>query len=142
MINYLVFDLEVIEKRLIVVLGGQAGVDEKSINVSLFVYASVVEPFGGTGDDKWNNSISQAFFEHNKPPHTAIIVQEWMDQLKLLVKVYDVIQRLFFFGIVSREQGFHPLMDLFWRTSLPAFLLLAEPPQERSSLCLHLIGKN
>lgn len=86
-----VFDLEIVEQRFEVVLGGEAGVEEVTTNAGPFAKASVVEQFQVIGNDEGHDACREAFLEHDQATDAAIAVLEGMDSLEALVEVDDVL---------------------------------------------------
>ena len=87
-----VFDFEVIQQGLVLVLANQAGVNEISIDMPPFAKASVVEEFEFFGDDEGDDATGEALLEHNQAADAAVAVLKGMDALELAVEVDDVFQ--------------------------------------------------
>ena len=51
-----VFDLEVVEKGLEVVLGGEAGIEQEAFDAGPFTETSIIEHLQVVGDDEGNDT--------------------------------------------------------------------------------------
>ena len=89
-----VFDSEIVECGLILVLRRQAGVGQVAVDVAPFAKAAIVEHLEFVGDDKRYDAAVQALLEHDETPHTTIAVLERVNLLEADVQVEDVLQRV------------------------------------------------
>ena len=67
-----VFDSEIVEYCLILVLCRQAGVGQVAVDVAPFTKSSVVEHLQLVGDDKRYDGAMQTFLEHDEATYTTI----------------------------------------------------------------------
>jgi hypothetical protein len=85
---------EVIKNLFEAILCGKACIPkEPSLPVPL-AQTSIVKHFHAIGNDKRDDSTSQAFLEHDQPSDASVAVLEWVDDFKTDMEVDDIIQGL------------------------------------------------
>ena len=113
-----VFDSEIVECRLILVLCCQAGVGQVAVDVAPFTKPSIVEHLQLVGDDKRYDGAMQAFLEHDETAHTTIAVLERMYLFEADVQVEDILQRALRLSVVPSQEALHTFLYLFRLTGL------------------------
>ena len=121
-----ILDFEILQQLLVVVLCGQAGIQEVAIHMAPFLQTSVVEEFQLIGDDERHDAVCKTLLEHHQPAHTTVPVLERVDGLKFLMEVDDVLQRLLLLGIVGCEEGLHTGVNFLRRAGGFASYLIGE----------------
>lgn len=73
-------------------------------------------------NDKRHDSVAQALLEQQQTPNaTVAVLKKRVDALKPIVKVQQVVERLFLLRVVGREQCFHRLEALSGGVVFPSF---------------------
>lgn len=86
-----VCNLKIVKQRFVLVLSGETGVHEVSIDVSPFTQTAIIKEFEVIGDNEWNDAIAQTLLEHQQATNSAIAVLKGMYLLKAYVKVEDIL---------------------------------------------------
>ena len=82
-----VFYTVVIKISLEAVLGSETGIPKISFLMSPFLQATVIVHLHIIFNNEGHDSIPKTFFEKDQSSHTAVSILEWMDRLKLIMKV-------------------------------------------------------
>ena len=90
----LVFNTEVIQDCLEIILHQQTGITEVTGESIPFFQAAIIEHLVPVIDDKWDNPESKAFLKKDQPSNTPVAVLKRMDALKLNVKIQQIVKRL------------------------------------------------
>ena len=91
---------EIIEVRLIPILGGEAGVGEVAFFIVPFAETAVVVPFQVVFDNERDDVVFQTFFEHDETAHSAIAILEGVNALEFHVEIENVFQCFSFLFII------------------------------------------
>lgn len=110
------FDPEFTQPYFKIILGGEAGVAEVAGELGPVGEASVVEDLEGICDDKGDNVVREAFFEHDETPDTAVAILEGVNALECVVEVQNIIEGLLFYALVAGDELLQLLMhEVGWR---------------------------
>ena len=93
-------DAEIVQEGFVLILGGEAGVCEVTIDVAPFTEAAIVEELEIVCDDERDYGVGEAFLEHDEATHTAIAILERMNLLEADVEIEDVFEGLALDGVV------------------------------------------
>ena len=113
-----VFDSEIVECGLILILCRQAGVGQIVVDVSPFTKTAIVEHLQFIGDDKGNDATAKAFLEHDEAPHTTVAVLERMNFFEADVQVENILQRVLRLGVIPLQE---PLKSTSILSNFPIF---------------------
>ena len=92
-----IFNPEIVEQCLIIILCRKAGVKQVAPYALPLLQATVVEELQFVGNDERHQTVRQALLEHYQASNTSIAVLERMYSLKALMKVYYILKRLLLF---------------------------------------------
>ena len=123
----LIFDPEIIQILLELILRRKAGVGQVSLLPVPFVQPAIVEHLHVVADDKGHGVVSQALLEQNQPAHTAVPVLKRMDALEAHMEIEKFLEVLFLYRVVVGQQLFHGRGDLFGRRGLSAADFVGHP---------------
>lgn len=110
-----IFDLEIIQQFLVIILRGEAGICEIAVHMAPFFEAPVIEEFEFLSNNERHDAVCKALLEHHQTTHTTIPVLEGMDGLEFLMKVDDDLQILFLYGVIACKKRLHTCVYLFRR---------------------------
>ena len=85
-------DSEVIQRCFKSILGCKACIKKIAVLLVPLRESAIVERLHIIRNDKRNNVISKAFFEHDQPADTPIAVLEWMNALKANMVINNVFK--------------------------------------------------
>ena len=92
-----IFNPEIVKQSLIVILRGEASIEQITANVVPLLQATIIEVFQFIGNYERHKATGQALLEHNQTPHSAITILERMYSLKALMKINYILKRLFLY---------------------------------------------
>lgn len=83
---------EIIQRGFKSILGCKACIKKIAVLLVPLRESAIVERLHIIRNDKRNNVISKAFFEHDQPADTPIAVLEWMNALKANMVINNVFK--------------------------------------------------
>ena len=83
---------EVIQRGFKLILSRKTRIKKIAVLLVPLRESAIVERLHIIRNDKWNNVISKAFFEHDQPADTPIAVLEWMNALKANMVINNVFK--------------------------------------------------
>ena len=83
---------EIIQRGFKSILGCKACIKKIAVLLGPLRESAIVERLHIIRNDKRNNVISKAFFEHDQPADTPIAVLEWMNALKANMVINNVFK--------------------------------------------------
>ena len=119
-------DSEIIHNGLVVILCCEAGVGEVFVDVVPLAQAAVVEHLQFVGDDEGNDTVCQAFLEHEEATHAPVAVLERMNALETHVEVENVFQRLCLLAVVICQQRCHCAGNVLGQAGVDAAYLVGQ----------------
>ena len=63
-------------------------------------------------DDKGSNTVSETFFEHEKPANPTVAIFEWADVFELHMEIQNLVRADIFLRFVFFDQGGHGFPNL------------------------------
>ena len=94
-------------------MGGEECIRKIAIFMSPFLQAAIIKQLQIIFDDKWNDTVLQAFLEKDQTPNSAVAVLEGVNPLKMDVEINQVIQSFCVTAVVLRQQIPHSVRHLF-----------------------------
>lgn len=91
---------KIVQVLLKLILRRQACVSQITSLPFPFLQAAIVKQLRVLVDDKRNDVVSQTFLEQNQPTNSAVAVLKWVNPLKTVVKIKQIIEGLFLIGVV------------------------------------------
>ena len=82
--------MEVVEDSLVLVLGGEAGICQETIDVAPLTQAAIVKQFKVISDDEWYDAVCQTLLEHQQAAYTSVTVLKRMNLLEAYMEIEDV----------------------------------------------------
>lgn len=82
--------------------------------------ASVVEGFEEICDDKGDDVVREAFFEHDETADTAVAILEGVNALECVVEVQNIIKGLFFNALIAVDEFLELLVYEVGRSGIHA----------------------
>ena len=83
--------------------------------MSPFLQATIIKQLQIVLNDKWDDSILQAFLEKDQTPDSAVAVLERVNPLKTDMEINQVTQRFCVTAVLLRQQIPHPVCYLLRR---------------------------
>ena len=83
---------EVIQRGFESILGCKARIKKIAVLLIPLRESAIVERLHIVGNDKWNNIMGKAFFEHNQPANASITILNWVNALKTNVIINDIFK--------------------------------------------------
>ena len=85
-------DSEVIQRGFESILGCKARIKKRAVLLIPLRESTIVERLHIIRNDKRNNVISKAFFEHDQPANASIAILKWVNALKANVIINNVFK--------------------------------------------------
>ncbi len=110
------FDPEFTQPYFKIILSGEAGIAEVAGELGPVGEAAVVEGFEGICDDKGDDVVREAFFEHDETADTAVAILEGVNAFEGVVEVQNIIKRFLFEAVVAGDELLQLLVhEVGWR---------------------------
>ena len=101
---FVIFDIEIIQKRFVGILSVKAGFNEKTLFAIPFLESPIIKHLFTIFNNERHDVETQAFLKRYKPAYSAVSVLEWMDFLKMVMKSNNIKNRYrFYFRILVKE---------------------------------------